>query len=190
MLYKCVPKQWIVNTQEFWAKRLHTLAITGNGAAVVLLGSLIENSKDITAIQSIKEDVWFFIPFIFGIISCAFAAINGALETENIAKCNENSTKLQKRIKMDMSQWSDAIIKANIISMVQMEIKDEEFTDQKKDLRKKYVVNLFFAAFFFIVGLLNIGGFINLDDFISFLTDIEFTLQTYSHGQSFNLQCN
>ena len=75
------PDEWELG-QSFWAKKLHTLVTTGNGAALVLIGGFI--GKEAGAISSFQENIVYFIPFLLGLFFSGVAVIAG-IEADYIA---------------------------------------------------------------------------------------------------------
>ena len=60
---------------QYWIRRLHTIALSGNGAALILLGTFMNKSD--FPIQQIQASKQYFIPFIIGLVFALICAVTG-----------------------------------------------------------------------------------------------------------------
>ena len=71
-----------VHPDNFWGRRCHTLALSGNGAALFLLGSFMGKSDD--PIGTLQASSYFFVPFLGGIFAAGLAAVWGVVGSEGV----------------------------------------------------------------------------------------------------------
>ena len=65
----------IISFDDILLQKIQTLLLSGNGGALVLLGSFMNKSD--TPIKSLQIEIMYFTPFIFGLIFAASALIFG-----------------------------------------------------------------------------------------------------------------
>lgn len=187
MLYKLVPNNKALSPDKYWMKRLYTLALAGNGAAVVLLGSFIKNNPaQASPIIGLQNDIDYFVPFILGLLFCAVCAYHAAFSEsyiEAIKKMEKDGKEILAVKEMQITE-ENIKLKHDLIKIHEIHnARLRSFSDNAALIApmilmsiKKFVVGLSFAYIFFVIGLIHLSGFLN------FVTEIEFTLQTYSHG--------
>jgi len=62
-----------LSKDEFWLRRLHTFALSGNAASLILLGTFMNSTAQ--PIQSLQSSRLYFVPFLAGILSSMLAAL-------------------------------------------------------------------------------------------------------------------
>ena len=132
------------NVEGFWIRRLHTLMMGGNGAALVLLGSFI--GKTDNPIPELQENIFYFVPFVVGIIFTALAAFVGVTIDETILQ------------KAEMEKIDPKEHETDSISFEQTLAYDFRHVRNKITFRSGVVkILLILSALVFFLGLLNLG---------------------------------
>ena len=60
---------------SFWVRRLNTMVVTGNGAALVLVANYTNNAT--TPLPLIQSNIVYFSPFLLGLLFAALAVFYG-----------------------------------------------------------------------------------------------------------------
>ena len=81
--------------EGFWLKRVHTLVLSGNGAALVLLGSFM--GKSTAPIETLQASKAYFIPFLIGTLIAAVTAFIGVY-VEELSKRSEDTPKTRLKV--------------------------------------------------------------------------------------------
>lgn len=91
---KPVKVSIIAYAENDWVKKMHTLSMAGNGAALLLLGSFM--SKGANPVSLLQENKWYFAPFVIGIIVAGIAPVIGAFD--NVIEHAINETSSEEKI--------------------------------------------------------------------------------------------
>jgi len=71
-------KFFVINDPDnVWLIKAHSLALTGNGAALILLGSFM--NKSAIPIAALQSNVNYFLPFVCGVLAAGLASFFGII---------------------------------------------------------------------------------------------------------------
>ena len=158
---------------EYWIRRLHTIALSGNGAALVLLGTFMNKSE--LPIEQIQASKQYFIPFIVGLFFALICAVTGV----TTSRAHELKTLMygsSNEVKNDIKEMENGLESARMFDVLKAQNTDikirgmkelqETYFSEGSKLNKMhrnifivFAIMLSFSYTCFMYGLVKIGYF-------------------------------
>ena len=107
-----IPPPYMQNDTPdgFWIRRLQTYSISGNSAALLLLGSFMNKSD--TPIATLQDEAAYFLPFVIGLLASIMAAVFGLSAEGSASKVERLKLRLENK-EPAVAQLSEAFTTAD-----------------------------------------------------------------------------
>jgi len=157
-----IPPRYMQNDTPdgFWIRRLQTYSISGNSAALLLLGSFMNKSD--TPIAALQDEAAYFLPFVVGLLASIMAAVFGLSAEGSAAKAERLEQRLDSK-EPDIAQVSKDFTTSDgegfTIELSPVTI-IKEFKRAEKYRRRQLTcvaVFIIISGFAFLIGLCWLG---------------------------------